>query len=29
MTEWMYRTSWKVANETERPKLIPDFKLER
>ena len=29
MTEWMYRTSWKVANEPERPKLIPDFKLER
>ena len=29
MTEWMYRTSWKVANETEKPKLIKDFKLER
>lgn len=29
MTEWMYRTSWKVANETERPKVIPDFTLER
>lgn len=29
MTEWMYRTSWKVANEQEKPKLIPNFKLER
>ncbi|GAB0155976.1 hypothetical protein CHRYSEOSP005_12380 [Chryseobacterium sp. Alg-005] len=29
MTEWMYRTSWKVANETERPKVIPNFTLER
>lgn len=29
MTEWMYRTSWKVANESERPKVIPDFALER
>lgn len=29
MTEWMYRTSWKVANETERPKIIPNFTLER
>lgn len=29
MTEWMYRTSWKVANEKEKPKLIPNFKLER
>ncbi|MCI3935655.1 M20/M25/M40 family metallo-hydrolase [Chryseobacterium aahli] len=29
MTEWMYRTSWKVANETERPKVIPTFTLER
>ena len=29
MTEWMYRTSWKVANEPERPKLIPDFKLDK
>lgn len=29
MTEWIYRTSWKVANEPEKPKLIPDFKLER
>lgn len=29
MTEWMYRTSWKVANESERPKVIPDFTLER
>ena len=29
MTEWIYRTSWKVANENDRPKLIQDFKLER
>lgn len=29
MTEWMYRTSWKVANENDRPKLLPNFKLER
>ncbi|MBK1895680.1 M20/M25/M40 family metallo-hydrolase [Chryseobacterium paridis] len=29
MTEWMYRTSWKVANENERPKVIPNFTLER
>ncbi len=29
MTEWIYRTSWKVANEQGRPKLIKDFKLER
>lgn len=29
MTEWIYRTSWKVANEPERPKLIPNFTLER
>lgn len=29
MTEWMYRTSWKVANETGRPKVIANFSLER
>lgn len=29
MTEWMYRTSWKVANENDRPKVLPNFKLER
>lgn len=29
MTEWMYRTSWKVANETARPRLNKDFKLKR
>lgn len=29
MTEWMYRTSWKVANESDRPKVIPNFTLER
>lgn len=29
MTEWMYRTSWKVANEPERPKLLPNVKFER
>lgn len=29
MTEWMYRTSWKVANEPNRPKVLPNVKLER
>jgi Peptidase family M28 len=29
MTEWMYRTSWKVANEIDRPKTLSNFKLER
>lgn len=29
MTEWIYRTSWKVANEANRPKLLPNVKLER
>jgi len=29
MTEWMYRTSWKVANEDVRPKVLSDFTLER
>lgn len=29
MTEWMYRTSWKVANEAERPKLLPHVVFER
>lgn len=29
MTEWMYRTSWKVANEEKRPTVLPNFKLER
>ena len=29
MTEWIYRTSWKVANENHRPKVIPDYNLER
>jgi hypothetical protein len=29
MTEWMYRTSWKVANENNRPKITEGFKLER
>lgn len=29
MTEWIYRTSWKVANEEKRPSLLPNFKLER
>jgi hypothetical protein len=29
MTEWMYRTGWKVANTQKRPGLDPDFKLER
>ena len=29
MTEWMYRTGWKVANRQARPTLDPNFKLER
>ena len=29
MTDWMYRTGWKVANEDKRPRLEPNFKLER
>lgn len=29
MTEWMYRTSWKVANTKERPKIVENWKLER
>ena len=29
MTEWMFRTGWKVANNTKRPALDPNFKLER
>jgi hypothetical protein len=29
MTEWMYRTGWKVANATRRPAVDAGFKLER
>ena len=29
MTEWMYRTGWKVAEAQTRPAVNPDFKLER
>ncbi len=29
MTEWMYRTGWKIANNTSRPTVDPLFKLER
>jgi hypothetical protein len=29
VTEWMYRTGWKVANTQKRPGLDPAFKLER
>ena len=29
MTEWMYRTGWKVANAPNRPALVENFKLER
>jgi Zn-dependent M28 family amino/carboxypeptidase len=29
MTEWMYRTGWKVANAAKRPAIDPGFKLER
>jgi hypothetical protein len=29
MTEWMYRTGWKVANASRRPGVDPNFRLER
>jgi len=29
MTEWMYRTSWKVSNSTEKPIMNPEFKYKR
>jgi hypothetical protein len=29
MTEWIYRTSWKVANTAKKPAFEPGFKLER
>jgi hypothetical protein len=29
MTQWIYRTGWKAANATQRPRLVKDFKLER
>ncbi|MES1249855.1 MAG: M28 family peptidase, partial [Chitinophaga rupis] len=29
IAEWMYRTGWKLANNTERPALEANFKLER
>ena len=29
MTEWMYRTGWKVANRQQRPAFDSNFKLER
>jgi len=29
MTQWIYRTGWKVANSNQKPDLIPGFKLER
>lgn len=29
MTEWMYRTSWILSNDPNRPKLLPDVKFER
>jgi hypothetical protein len=29
VTEWMYRTGWKVANTTKRPAVEAGFKLER
>lgn len=29
VTEWMYRTGWKVANALKRPQVDPGFKLER
>lgn len=29
MTQWIYRTGWKVANTLQRPRLVENFKLER
>ncbi|MBP4139416.1 M28 family metallopeptidase [Flavobacterium geliluteum] len=29
MTEWMYRTGWILSNDTNRPKTLPNVKLER
>ncbi|MHC0440013.1 M28 family metallopeptidase [Flavobacterium sp. 3-210] len=29
MTEWMYRTGWILSNDANRPKTLPDVKLER
>lgn len=29
MTDWMYLTGWQVANNAQRPRIDPDFKLER
>ncbi|HEV3327057.1 MAG TPA: M28 family peptidase [Puia sp.] len=29
IAQWMYRTGWKLANNSSRPELDPDFKLER
>jgi hypothetical protein len=29
MTRWMYATGFAVANAANRPRLEPDFKLER
>ena len=29
VTEWMYRTSWKVSNSNQRPVMNPDFKYRR
>lgn len=29
MTDWIYRTAWKVVNAEQRPATNPDFKLER
>lgn len=29
MTQWIYRTGWKIANRQQRPRLVENFKLER
>jgi hypothetical protein len=29
MTDWMFRTGWKVANAAQRPNREANFKLER
>ncbi|MBL7696624.1 MAG: M28 family peptidase [Chitinophagaceae bacterium] len=29
MTQWIYRTGWKIANRPQKPRLVENFKLER
>lgn len=29
MTQWIYRTGWKIANRPQKPRLVENFRLER